>query len=128
MAAAVDCLDALQRGYLRQYQLHEAAFLHEFESHGGGGREHYLVELHHDALGGDYLYPFGVAPYGLEGVVGYAEAELAGEADGAHHAQGVVAEGDVGVEGSAQDAGLEVGDTIEGVHQLSVAVAIEAHG
>ena len=90
-------------------------------------RRHDFVQFHHDAFGRDYLYARGVAPDGLEGVVGNAEPQLAGEADGSHHAQGVVAEGDVGVQGGAEDAFVHVADAPEGVHELPVAVGVQAY-
>ena len=128
VAAAVDGFYALQGADLRQDELHEAALLHQLETQRGLRREHNLVQFHHDALGADNLDAVGVAGDGLDGVVGDAEAELRGEADGAHHAQGVVGEGDVGVEGCTQDALVEVAYAAEGVHQLAVAVGVEADG
>ena len=128
VATAVDSFYALQGANLGQDELHEAALLHQLEAEGRLRREHNLVELGGDALSADNLDALGVAGDGLEGVVGDAEAQLAGEAHGAHHAQGVVAEGDVGVEGRAEDALIEVVDAAEGVHQLAIAVSIQTDG
>ena len=126
VSAAVDSFDAGQSADFGQNELHEAAFLHQFEAQRGLRREHNLVEFHRDALGTDNLDAFGIASDGLESVVGDTEPQLRGEADGSHHTQRVVAEGNVGVEGRAKDAFVEVAYASEGVNQLAVAVGIEA--
>ena len=76
VAATFYCFNSAQGGDLGQYEFHEAAFEHQLEAHGWSVGEHNLVELHSHALGRDYLYAFGVARDGLEGVVCYAEAQL----------------------------------------------------
>ena len=54
--------------------------------------------------------------------------QLRGKSHAAHHAQGVIAEGHIGVERGADEAVLHVEQTIEGVGELTEALGIEAHG
>ena len=60
-------------------------------------------------------------------VSGYI-SKLSCVADSPHHAQGVVAEGDVGVERSAYDPPLYVAEAVEQVHQFAEAVGCHAQG
>ena len=87
-----------------------------------------LVQLVLDALPTDNLDAVGHPFEGLEGLVLYLEVELGGEADAAHHAQGVVGEGDLWVEGRSDDAILEVGQSVEGVNELAETVTVQADG
>ena len=92
------------------------------------GRHDNLVELHLDALTADNLDAVGHALQCLEGLVLYLEVQLRGKADAAHHAQGVVAEGDVWLKGCGYDAILQVGQAVEGVYQFAKAVFVQADG
>lgn len=91
------------------------------------GCQNNLVELLLYALAADDLQSVGVAREGLACFLLNLKVELGGEAHAAHHAQRVVAEGNVGIEGCGDDAILQVGHTVEGVDELAEAVAIEAH-
>ena len=92
------------------------------------GRGERRILLNSVALGGNDLNALGVPPDGCESVGIDEEAELGGKADGAHHAQRVVAECDVGVEWRAQGERLHVAQSIKGIHELSEAVGIETNG
>lgn len=94
----------------------------------GGGRGHNLVELLHDALAADNLDALGIAAQGVEGLVFDVEVELGGKPDAAQHAQRVVREGDVGVEGGAYDAVLHIVHAVKGVYEFAEAVVVEADG
>ncbi len=54
--------------------------------------------------------------------------QLCGETDGAHHPQGVVAEGDVGVERSADYSLAQVGHAVVAVDERAETRGIHAHG
>ena len=88
--------------------------------------EHDFVELDGDALATDDADAVGHALQALEGFVLNLEIQLGGKADAAHHAQGVVGECHLGVEGRGDDAVLEVGNAVEGVDELSEAAAVQA--
>ena len=92
------------------------------------GRHDDLVQLDHDALATHYLDALGHALQPFEGLVLNLEVQLGGEAYAAHHAQGVVAEGDVGVKGRGDDAVLKVGKAVKRVDQLAEAVMVQADG
>ena len=53
---------------------------------------------------------------------------MGGKPDAAQHAQRVVREGDVGVEGGAYDAVLHIVHAVKGVYELAEAVMVEADG
>ncbi len=124
-AYSVDPLEVTEFG---EDDGHEAGFLQQFETEGGGRGEDDFVEFGGDALGGDDMDAFGVAGDGVEGFGEDTELQLSGESDGAHHAEGVVAESDVGVEGCADETLVEVVDAAEGVEQLAESVAVEGYG
>ena len=64
---------------------------------------------------------------GVEGGVLDIEAQLRCKSDGAHHAQRVVAEGDVGVERCAYDAVVQVLDAAKGVNQIAIGVVVQRY-
>ena len=113
---------------LGEDDVEESGALEVDETTAGMGRHDNLVELHLDTLATDYLDAVGHALKGSEGLILYLEIELGGKADAAHHAQRIVAEGDVGVEGCGDDAVLEVGETVEGVDEFAKAAVVEADG
>ncbi|KFC52602.1 hypothetical protein GY12_03525 [Micrococcus luteus] len=86
-----------------------------------------LDELLADAFGGDDRDPLGHCGHGLLHLGGHGEAELRGEAGGAHHAQRVIGEGVLGGAGGAQHAGVQVPHAAEGVHELEGGQA-QGHG
>ena len=112
---------------LRKHDIQQSAALHLHESHRRGGRQHYLVELVDDTLAADDAYAFTVAVESVEGLLVNAEIELRGETDASHHAQWVVAEGDIRVKGRADDAVLHILLSVEGVYQLTKAIGIETN-
>ena len=95
---AVTRLGALELEELGEDELHQTGLLEELETDGWARGEEDLVELRGDALGGDDLDAPSISPDSSEGVGVDEEAELRGEAYGTHHAQRVIAEGDVGIE------------------------------
>ena len=94
---AVACLGALELKELGEDELHQTGLLEELETDGWARREEDLIELRGDALGGDNLDAPCISSDSSEGVGVDEEAELRGEAYGTHHAQRVIAEGDIGV-------------------------------
>ena len=118
-------LDPLQGVQLGEDQRQQAGQLEQFEPDRRDGREHDLVEFGGDALARDDADARGVAADRLEGLLLNPEAQLRGEAHGAHHAQRIVREGDVGIARRADDAVLEVLHAAEGVDQLAEGRGVE---
>ena len=87
-----------------------------------------LVELVLDTLTTHDLDSVDHALECDEGLILYLEIQLGGETDASHHAQGVVGEGDIGLQGRGDDTILEIGQTIEGVYQFAEAVFVQADG
>ena len=125
---AVARLGALELEELREDELHQSGLLKELEADGWARGEEDLVELRGDALGGDDLDAPCISPDSSEGVGVDEEAELRGEAYGTHHAQRVIAEGDVGIKWRAQGERLHIVQAIEGVDELTEAIGVEADG
>ena len=128
VAVVADGFDAFEVAEFGEEEGKETCFLQEFETQGGVGGEDDFVEFGGDALGRDDAESAGVALDGVEGFGEDVELELGGETDGAHHTEGVVAEGDVGVEGGAYEALVEVADAAEGVEELPEGVVVERYG
>ena len=70
----------------------------------------------------------GIATNRLEGLVVDRKAQLGSESNGAHHAQRVVREGDVGVARSANQTILHILHPVEGIDQLTEALLGERPG
>lgn len=90
-------------------------------------RKHYLVQLFSNALATDDFQSVGIAGKCFTGLILYLEVELCGKAHTTHHAKGIVAERDVGVERSGNNAILQVGHAIERVYQLSETLLVQAY-
>ena len=88
-------------------------------------REHDLIEFDGDALTTDNLDTVGHALKAHKCFFLNLEIQLGGEADAAHHAQGVVGECHLRVKGRSNDAVLEVGNAVEGVNKLTETAAIQ---
>ena len=128
VALAVDHLHALEQAELGQDVLQQARFVEQQEARGGSRRHHDLVQFLRDPLHGDDLDAFRVAGDGVERVGVDIEMQLRGEADGPHHAQGVVGIGDVGVERGADGQVFEIAHPVEGVEKSPEVVLVEADG
>ena len=119
-AAASARLDV--RGDGGEEVAHELELVQETERRGGADGEEAQDFLEQAGRGG--VVDFGVvAEDGLLAVAVQLEAELRGEAHGAHHPHGVFAEADVRVADGAQDAALEVlqpADVVDHVERLDV--------
>ena len=98
------------------------------EADAGTGREHDFIQFVDDALLRDNADALGIAHEGLLRLFLYLETELGGEAHAAHHAQGVVGEGDVGVEGCGYEAILHVQQAVEAVDEFAEAFRVETDG
>ncbi len=99
----------------------------QFPAYRGARCRHDLEKFVFYALGGDDAYPVGVACDGAERLRVNIETELRCETDSAHHAQRVVAERYVGVEGSADDAPVEVAESVIAVDEFTESVGIDAY-
>ena len=125
---AIAGLDAFECSHFGQDDGEQAATAQFDEADTGNGRHHDFIEFVDDALLRDNLNAFGVAPQSILRLFLYLESQLCSEAYAAHHAEGVVAERDVGVEGSGDDAVLEVEQSVEEVDEFAVATLVEADG
>ena len=105
-------------------EFEKSAFVEQDEPDRRFWRTHNLVQLIDDALLGDDVDALAVASNGIECLGEDVEIELGGKPHGAHHAQRVVAECDVGVERGADDSVVEVVDTTEWVDECSKRVGI----
>ena len=85
------------------------------------------LQLGPDPFGGDNVQARGHLRHGVHHVHLDVEAQLGGEARGPHYAQRVVVEGLDGAHRGAQDARLQVRQTLVGVHELQVGQA-QGHG
>ena len=99
--------------------------MQQIEADRGHRRENYLIQLHHNTLLRHNFYALLVSRNGIECLLLNIEAQLRGKAHGAHHTQGVVREGYIGVAGRANDAILKVIHTLKRIDQLAKAVAIQ---
>ena len=100
-------------------QFQQPGEFQQFKTHRGDGRKDDLVEFGGDAFARDDPDALRVAADGLEGLLLDRKAQLRSEPHGAHHAQGIVRKGDVGIARRADDALLEVGHPVERVDQLA---------
>ena len=100
----------------------------QFNKADGGCRgTHDFVQLVDDALFADDANAFAVASQCLKGFVGNGEVELGGEAHAAHHAERVIAEGDVGVQRRHNQFVLQVLESTERVGQFAEASTVETN-
>ena len=98
-------------------QLHKSLARHRTEQN--------LIELVGNAFAADDADALLVAFQGLEGLIINIEAQLRSEAHAAHHAQGIVAKGDVGIKRRTDGLVIEVVDTSKGIDQFTQSVGIE---
>ena len=125
MCAAVATLDDVEGGDFRQDNLQEPRALQVFETDAGMRREHDFVELDGNALATDNFYTRGHALKTREGLLLDLEVQLGSETDAAHHAQGIVGERHLRVEGRGDDTVLEVGNAVEGVDEFTETTAVQ---
>ena len=111
-----------------QDELQQTAPLQVNKATAGHWRHHDFVQFHLNALTAHYLDAVGHTFQGFKRLVFNLEVQLCGETYAAHHTQGVVAEGDVGVEGRGNDAILQVGQPVERVYQLAKPLFVKADG
>jgi hypothetical protein len=90
--------------------------------------QHNFVEFIHDAFHGYNGKPAVVAYDGFKRIVFDRKPELRSKTDGTHHAQGIIAIGDIGIEGSTDYFFPEVIYTVERVNQLTVIMRVQANG
>ena len=126
--AAVFGFNHVQRCHFGQDEFQQAAALQFHETARGLVAHHNLVELHDDTFCTHNFKALAVAPEGFEGFLFNLEMQCRGKAHTAHHAQRVVAEGDVGVEGRGDDAVFDVHHATEGVNEFAQTVVVEADG
>ena len=128
VAAPLDGLHALQRDEFGEDELQQSAAVQLDEAFRGDGREQDFVQLFGDTFARDDADAFFVAHEGLERFVVDVEIQLRGEAHAAHHAQGVVAEGDVGSSGVRMVFSFMSASPSKGSTSFAVACPVEADG
>ena len=112
----------------REYEGQQPGTVQQVEAYGGARRAHDFAQLVLDALHGDDFDALRVAAYGVERGRVYRELQLGGEAHGAHHAQGVVAERYVGVERCAYGACAYIFESPVKVYEFAERAGVHAHG
>ena len=125
MSAPFDHFHTLHGGKFRENYCKQPGFQQEIPADRRTRCAHYFHKFIDDTLMRDYADAFGVAPYGFKGLRPDGETELCGEADGAHHAQGIIAESHVRVERCAEQAFFHVAETVEKIHELAEAYAVD---
>ena len=125
---AVARLHDVEGGKLGEDYLEQSAAVEVHPSLAGMRGHHHLVQLFGDAFATDYLDALSVARERLESLLFDKEVELCGKADATEHAQRVVAEGDIRVEGCANDTILQVVESVERIDQLAKAVVVQTDG
>ncbi len=128
MCPTLFLLHDVESRQLWQDDLQQSRALQVFKADAGMRGHHDFVQFHLDALAADYLDAVSHVLQGLEGLIFNLEIQLGGKADAAHHAQRVVREGNLGVQGSGDDAVFQVGNAIEWVYQLAKAAPVQADG
>ena len=126
MGTAILLVDDVEGGKFGEDDLQEAATLQVFETDAGVRRHDDLIEFVLDAFATDDLDTLSHPFQSHEGLVLNLEIELGGKSDAAHHAQGIVGEGNIGFQGCGDDAILEVSQAIEGVDQFTKSVFVQA--
>src|SRR5689334_2813917 len=92
MAFAIDVFRAGQVNHLWKNNMQQPALKQQVEANRGLFAEQYLVELFGNAFLGDDADALYVQPDAFPGGIVDGKLQLGGKADGAEHAQGVVAE------------------------------------
>ena len=125
MGLAVAGLHALQRHKFGKNQGKQATAVQLHKSFARHRAEQNLIELVGNAFAADNADALLVAFQRLKGLIVDIEAQLCSKAHAAHHAQGIVAEGDVGVKRRTDGLVIEVVDTAKGIDQFTQSVGIE---
>ena len=125
---AVARLDAVQGGQFGQDEGQQAAAVEVDKAARRRVGSHYFIKLVDDAFTADDADALAVTPERLESLVVYLELQLRGKAHGPHHAEGVVAERDVGVERRTDEAVAQVPHALERVDQLAATGRVQANG
>ena len=97
MRSAIALLDDIQRCQFRHYNLQQATTLQILKAHTGMGSHHDFIQLHLYPFATDYLDALSHSLQGIKRLLLYLEIQLGGKADASHHAQRIVAEGNLGV-------------------------------
>ena len=128
MGATVRGVYIVECDELGQDELQQSGPVEIVEACAGMSGHDDFVELVADALATDNFQSVGITAQCVFGLFLDEESELCGKAHAAHHAQGVVAESDVGVERRADNAVFKVGQTIERVYEFAEAVVVQTDG
>ena len=127
MGTAVARLNDVERGKFGDDELEQSAALQIHESAAGLRCHHDFIQFICDALAADDFDAFRIALQSLESIIIDEEFELGGKSHAAHHAQRVVAEGDVRVERGTDNAVFHVCQTVERVYEFAKTVGIETY-
>ena len=119
MAASVRVVNAAHGLKFWEDEAQQSALMQQFESARRHIGTHDFHQFFGNALAGDNVDAVRVASDSIECLGEDIKVELGGKSNGTHHAQRVVAEGDIGIKGRADDASSHVADAVEGVEQLA---------
>ena len=125
MRPAIALLHDVQSSHFWQYNLQQTRALQVFKAYRRVWCHHDFVQLHLDALATDYSDAVSHATESVERLVLYLEIQLGGKANATHHTQRVVRERHLRVQGCGNDAILQVGNAVEGIHQFSEPLLIQ---
>ena len=127
MRATATCLHLVKFTKFGHDKLQKPCILEIIESTTGMRRKHNLVHLVGYALTADNLQSVGIARECLVGFVLYLKVELSGEAHTTHHAQRIIAEGNIWIKWCCHNSVFQVIDSIKGINQFTKALAVETH-
>ena len=128
VAPSFDYLNPFHRCKLWKDYLQEPGFQQEVPSDRRTCGLHDFHQLVNHALMRYDADSLRVAPDSFKGLGVNCEFELRCEPYGAHHAQRVVAECDVGVKRGAENPSLHIGQAPEEVYQLSETACVDTYG
>ena len=117
--------NALESGDLRKDVGEQMRGLEKFETATSGAFGEELGEFFANAFGGDFVNSRGVPSNGDEGVGLDGVGKTSGEADGAEHTELVFGETDRWITDGADEAGVEIGATVDVVEDFAGIVAHE---
>ena len=128
VCTVVTAFDTSHGCKLGQNQFQQSTAFQFDKTYTGHGCKHNLVQFVHDTLLRYYPYTLRVTAQGFLCLVLDTEIKLCCKAYAAHHAQGVVAERDIGVQWSRNQAVLHVIKTAETVYQLAEMRLVKLYG
>ena len=127
MGASITRLHALQPDKFREYQFQQTTAVQLNESLRRNRWQDDFVQFVCNAFFGDDGDAFAITLQRIECLIVNIESQLGGKTDTAHHAQRVITESYIRVEGSPDGLFLQVSNTAKGVDQLAITHPVQAN-